>query len=72
MDVVHPRCAGIDCSKRDAKFCVRIQSQGLLSVRRVADLNAGRKTAGVDGRLVLAKQREQLNGSHLYGGTQPR
>jgi transposase len=25
MDVVHPRCAGIDCSKRDAKVCVRIQ-----------------------------------------------
>jgi len=72
MDVVHPRCAGIDCSKRDAKVCVRIQGQGLLSVRRVTDLNAGRKTAGVDGRRVLAKQREQLNGSHLYGGTQPR
>lgn len=28
MDVVHPRCAGIDCSKKDAKVCVRIQSQG--------------------------------------------
>lgn len=28
MDVVHPRCAGIDCSKRDAKVCVRIQGQG--------------------------------------------
>jgi len=25
MDVVHPRCAGIDISKRDAKVCVRIQ-----------------------------------------------
>ena len=25
MDVVHPRCAGIDCSKKDAKVCVRIQ-----------------------------------------------
>ena len=23
MDVVHPRCAGIDISKRDAKVCVR-------------------------------------------------
>ena len=22
MDVVHPRCAGIDCSKKDAKVCV--------------------------------------------------
>jgi transposase len=28
MDVVHPRCAGIDCSKKDAKVCVRIQGQG--------------------------------------------
>lgn len=28
MDVVHPRCAGIDCSKKDAKVCIRIQGQG--------------------------------------------
>ena len=28
MDVVHPRCAGIDCSKKDAKVCIRVQSQG--------------------------------------------
>jgi transposase len=28
MDVVHPRCAGIDICKRDAKVCVRIQGQG--------------------------------------------
>jgi transposase len=28
MDVVHPRCAGIDCSKKDAKVSVRIQGQG--------------------------------------------
>jgi hypothetical protein len=72
MDVVHSRCAGIDCLKRDAKVCVRIQGQGLLSVRRVTDLNAGRNTAGVDGRVVLAKQREQLNGSHLAAGLRPR
>ncbi|HEY4993917.1 MAG TPA: IS110 family transposase [Nakamurella sp.] len=25
MEVVHPRCAGIDVSKRDAKVCVRVQ-----------------------------------------------
>jgi transposase len=24
MEVIHPRCAGIDISKRDAKVCVRI------------------------------------------------
>jgi transposase len=28
MDLVHPRCAGIDISKRDAKLCVRIASSG--------------------------------------------
>src|SRR6478609_900521 len=28
MEVVHPRCAGIDVSKRDAKVCVRIQGVG--------------------------------------------
>lgn len=28
MDVVYPCCAGIDCSKKDAKVCVRIQGQG--------------------------------------------
>ncbi len=26
MDIVHPRCAGIDISKRDTKVCVRIAS----------------------------------------------
>jgi transposase len=28
MDVVHPRCAGLDVSKRDAKVCVRVQGVG--------------------------------------------
>ncbi len=28
MEVIHPRCAGIDVSKRDAKVCVRIQGEG--------------------------------------------
>jgi transposase len=28
MDVIHPRCAGVDISKRDAKVCVRIASSG--------------------------------------------
>lgn len=28
MDVVHPRCAGLDVSKRDAKVCVRRQEPG--------------------------------------------
>lgn len=25
MDVIHPRCAGVDISKKDAKVCIRIQ-----------------------------------------------
>jgi transposase len=28
MEVVHPRCAGLDVSKKDAKACVRIQGKG--------------------------------------------
>ena len=28
MEVVHPRCAGIDVSKRDAKVCVRVAGAG--------------------------------------------
>jgi len=26
MDVIHPRCCGMDISKRDAKVCVRVQN----------------------------------------------
>ena len=28
MEVIHPRCAGIDCSKKDAKVCIRVQGHG--------------------------------------------
>ena len=28
MDVIHPRCAGVDVSKRDAKVCVRVADIG--------------------------------------------
>ncbi len=28
MEVVHPRCAGLDVSKKDAKACIRVQGQG--------------------------------------------
>jgi hypothetical protein len=28
MEVIHPRCAGIDISKKDAKVCVRVQGNG--------------------------------------------
>jgi RNA-directed DNA polymerase len=35
------------------KLMLRSRANALLSVRRVTELNAGRKTAGVDGRVVL-------------------
>ena len=36
------------------KLMLRSLANALLSVRRVTEVNAGRKTAGVDGRVVLA------------------
>jgi RNA-directed DNA polymerase len=36
------------------KLMLRSRAGALLSVRRVTEVNAGRKTAGVDGRIVLA------------------
>jgi RNA-directed DNA polymerase len=38
------------------KLMLRSRSNALLSVRRVTELNAGRKTAGVDGKVVLVAQ----------------
>ena len=28
MEVIHPRCAGVDVSKKDAKVCVRVPGRG--------------------------------------------
>ena len=36
------------------KLMLRSRANALLSVRRVTEVNAGRRTAGVDGRIVLA------------------
>ena len=36
------------------KLMLRSRANALLSVRRVTELNAGRTTAGIDGRVVLA------------------
>src|SRR5689334_23794500 len=36
------------------KLMLRSRANALLSVRRVTEINAGRKTAGIDGRVVLA------------------
>src|SRR5215467_2194344 len=35
------------------KLMLRSRANALMSVRRVTEINAGRKTAGVDGRIVL-------------------
>ena len=39
------------------KLMLRSRPNALLSVRRVTEVNAGRKTAGVDGRVVLGAGR---------------
>jgi RNA-directed DNA polymerase len=36
------------------RLMLRSRANALLSVRRVTEVNAGRRTAGVDGRIVLA------------------
>src|SRR5437588_12919889 len=36
------------------KLMLRSRANALLSVRRVTELNAGRKTAGVDGKIVVS------------------
>ncbi|WP_433192195.1 reverse transcriptase N-terminal domain-containing protein [Nocardia sp. CA-107356] len=38
------------------KLMLRSRANTLLSVRRVTEINAGRKTPGVDGRVVLLAQ----------------
>src|SRR5450756_3248707 len=38
------------------KLMLRSRANALLSVRRVTELNAGRKTAGVDGSVVVTAQ----------------
>ena len=38
------------------KLMLRSRSNTLLSVRRVTEINAGRATAGVDGKVVLFSQ----------------
>ena len=43
------------------KLMLRSRANTLLSVRRVTELNAGRKTAGVDGKVVLTARRPRLN-----------
>lgn len=57
------------------KLMLRSRSNALLSVRRVTEINAGRKTAGVDRRVVVeAGEKAELAAWLQYGaaGWQPR
>ena len=50
------------------KLMLRSRSSALLSVRRVTEVNAGRKTAGVDGRVVLGSREKAEMASWLQHG----
>src|SRR3954454_23926692 len=51
------------------KLMLRSRANALLSVRRVTELNAGRKTAGVDGRIVLAAWEKADMATWIQQGT---
>jgi RNA-directed DNA polymerase len=51
------------------KLMLRSRASALLSVRRVTEVNAGRKTAGVDGRVVLAGWEKAAMAAWLQRGT---
>jgi RNA-directed DNA polymerase len=50
------------------KLMLRSRSSALVSVRRVTEVNAGRRTAGVDGRIVLASQEKADMAAWLQRG----
>jgi RNA-directed DNA polymerase len=50
------------------KLMLRSRANALLSVRRVTEVNAGRKTAGVDGRVVLASWEKAAMAAWLQHG----
>src|SRR5205085_7188445 len=51
------------------KLMLRSRSSALVSVRRVTEVNAGRRTAGVDGRVVLAGWEKAGMATWLQHGT---
>ena len=54
------------------KLMLRSRANALLSVRRVTEINAGRKTAGVDGKVVLAGSEKAELAAWLQHGAEPR
>jgi RNA-directed DNA polymerase len=53
------------------KLMLRSRANTLVSVRRVTQLNAGRHTAGIDGKVVVTPQGRAALVSELHGSTQP-
>jgi RNA-directed DNA polymerase len=51
------------------KLMLRSRAGALVSVRRVTEVNAGRKTAGVDGMVVLAGEEKAAMAAWLQHGT---
>jgi RNA-directed DNA polymerase len=51
------------------KLMLRSRANALVSVRRVTEVNAGRKTAGADGRVVLAGWEKADMAAWLQHGT---
>src|SRR5213594_542263 len=50
------------------KLMLRSRANALMSVRRVTELNAGRKTAGVDGKVVLGAREKAEMAAWLQHG----
>jgi RNA-directed DNA polymerase len=53
------------------KLMLRSRANTLLSVRRVTERNAGRKTAGVDGEVVLTPEAKMQLADRVQQGTEP-
>ncbi|MFI6505840.1 group II intron reverse transcriptase/maturase [Nonomuraea typhae] len=50
------------------KLMLRSRSNALVSVRRVAEINAGRRTAGIDGKVALLAQEKADLAAWVHGG----
>jgi N-terminal domain of reverse transcriptase len=64
-----PVAASSRCGVMGERELLRSRSNALVSVRRVTEVNAGRKTAGVDGRVVLAGWEKADMAAWLQRGT---
>ena len=62
------KAGDLDKVRNLQKLMLRSRADALLSVRRVTEVNAGRKTAGVDGRVVLASWEKAAMAAWLQHG----